>query len=58
MPLFNYQARSINGRLSKGKLEAKDEADARIKLRSKQLIPVKITLHSQKEENEIEKAIK
>jgi type IV pilus assembly protein PilC len=55
MAVFNYQARSVSGQISQGKIEARDEADAKIKLRSRQLIPA-----SQKKapENELEKAIK
>lgn len=44
MAIYLYQARSINGQASSGKIEARDEAEARIKLRAKQLIPVKLTL--------------
>ncbi len=62
MAVYLYQARSINGQTSNGKIEARDEADARVKLRAKQLIPVKITLTVTKasdvEGSEIEKAIK
>lgn len=60
MANFVYQARTINGSLTKGKIDARDEADAHIKLRAKQLIVVKLTLASaaQNKENEIEEAIK
>ena len=44
MATFIYQARSINGKVTKGRIDAKDEPDARIKLRSKQMIPLKLTL--------------
>jgi type IV pilus assembly protein PilC len=60
MAIYLYQARSINGQVSNGKIEARDESDARIKLRAKQLIPVKIVAALVKKENEseFEKAIK
>lgn len=48
MAVYIYQARSLSGQVSNGRIEAKDEADARIKLRAKQLIPVKITVSANK----------
>jgi len=44
MANFNYQARTINGNIVKGKIQASDEADAKIKLRAKQLVVVNITI--------------
>lgn len=41
MARYSYDARTLTGTPQKGTIEAKDEADARIKLRSKQLIPIK-----------------
>ena len=61
MAIFIYQARSISGQLSNGKIEARDESDARIKLRAKQLIPVKIAASVEKQKSgssDFEKAIK
>ncbi len=59
MAIYTYQARSINGQISQGKIEARDEAEARIKLRAKQLIPVKLTVLTQsKNDSELEIAIK
>ena len=60
MGLYLYQARTINGQLSNGRIEARDESEARIKLRTKQLIPVKLVLSVAKKEqsSEFEKAIK
>lgn len=62
MPVYLYQARTINGQPASGKIEARDESDGRIKLRAKQLIPVKLTLVVTKvgEEgsSEFEKALK
>ena len=40
MASYIYQARTIAGKTVKGRIDARDEADARVKLRSKQLIPV------------------
>lgn len=60
MATFIYQARTINGNTVKGKIDAKDEADARIKLRAKQLIPTKLTLLATQDAKggELEEAIK
>lgn len=60
MANFIYQARTITGSLAKGKVEARDEADARIKLRAKQLIVVKLTVATaeQMKGGEFEEAIK
>ena len=48
MAIYNYLARSINGKMSRGIIEARDEADAKIKLRARQLIPTKLDLNSKK----------
>lgn len=60
MASFTYQARTINGNLVRGKIDAKDEGDAKIKLRAKQLIPVKIALVGAEafNDNDFEKALK
>ena len=59
MAIFSFQARSISGQISQGKIEARDEADARIKLRAKQLIPLKLVILVNKvAESELERAIK
>lgn len=42
MAKFQYEARSFTGKISNGVLEAKDEAEVRVKLRANQLIPVKL----------------
>lgn len=57
---FIYQARTVNGNLVKGKIEARDEADANLKLRAKQLMPVKVMLSTVAggQESELEEAIK
>lgn len=59
MATFVYQARAINGKVSTGRIDAKDEPDARIKLRSKQLIPLKLTLavREAKKRGEMEEAL-
>lgn len=44
MATYIYQARAISGKIMTGRLDAKDEPDAKIKLRSRQLIPLKLTL--------------
>jgi type IV pilus assembly protein PilC len=42
MPKFIYEARAVNGQDMRGEVEARNEAEARIKLRAQRLIPVKI----------------
>ncbi len=42
MARFSFEARTITGAPQKGVIDAKDENEARVKLRSKQLIPTKI----------------
>lgn len=44
MAVYVYQARSISGKVLTGRIEARDEPDAKIKLRAKQLIPLRLTL--------------
>ena len=44
MSKFSYEARSLTGNQQKGIIEAKDEAEARVKLRAKQLIPMKFKI--------------
>lgn len=59
MANFLYQARAITGKIVSGRIEARDEADAKIKLRAKQLIPLKMTLtkNNEKKRGEIEAAL-
>ncbi len=42
MPTFGYQAKAFNGKVVQGSIEANNEAEARIKLRAKKLIPIKV----------------
>lgn len=61
MALFLYQARTVNGSLVKGRVNARDEADAKIQLRAKQLIPVKLAVDVNKASpkgSEFEQALK
>jgi type IV pilus assembly protein PilC len=44
MATFIYQARAISGKVMTGRLDERDEPDAKIKLRARQLIPLKLTL--------------
>ena len=44
MATYIYQARAISGKVMTGRIDAKDEPDAKIKLRARQLIPLKLTL--------------
>ena len=60
MAVFIYQARSISGKVLTGRIEAKDEPDAKIKLRAKQLIPLRLTLtadSSRRKRSDIEEAL-
>ncbi len=43
MPIFVYQAKSVDGRNVKGSIEAANDTEARIKLRAQRLIPTKMT---------------
>lgn len=50
MPFFSYQGRTINGTVIKGKIEAKDQAEAMTKLRVKQLLVLNVKLSEVKED--------
>lgn len=59
MPSYQYQARTMAGKLTRGKIEARDENDAKFKLRTKQLLPTKIELDVEKKSsNELENFVK
>ena len=60
MAVYVYQARSISGKILTGRIEARDEPDAKIKLRAKQLIPLRLTLTASNEKrkrSDIEEAL-
>lgn len=42
MPLFQYQAKSQNGEMVEGQIEAGSEVEARVKIRANRLVPIKI----------------
>lgn len=42
MAIFEFQAKTEDGRLVKGELEAGNEAEARVRMRAQRLIPVKL----------------
>lgn len=42
MPVFTYEAKAFNGKVVQGSIEANSEAEARIQLRAKKLIPVRV----------------
>lgn len=42
MPKFNYQSRTVSGQIQSGQMEAGDEAEVRVRLRAKNLIPIRI----------------
>lgn len=44
MPVFQFQAKALGGKLVRGEIDASTDVEARIKLRAQQLIPVKVNL--------------
>src|SRR5690606_11512345 len=48
MPVFRFHAKALGGRLVKGEIDAATDMEARVKLRSQQLIPVKVALKGAK----------
>ncbi len=46
MPVYNFEAKSIDGRIRKGSVDAESEVEAKAKLRASQLVPIKIVLKS------------
>jgi len=44
---FQYQAKSLDGRIVRGEIEAANDAEARIKLRAQKLIPQRVTSRAQ-----------
>ena len=61
MAVYIYQARAISGKIMTGRLDARDEPDAKIKLRARQLIPLKLTLvansSGSKQKSDLEEAL-
>jgi len=55
MAKYQYEARSFTGKTSTGVIEANDEAEVRVKLRAKQLIPLKmkVVVSAEKKSNEV-----
>ncbi|MBC7467536.1 MAG: type II secretion system F family protein [Bdellovibrio sp.] len=51
MASYSYQARTLSGKLTRGNIEARDENEAKFKLRSKQLMPTKIEIVTEKKSN-------
>lgn len=44
MAKFQFQARSLSGKIQSGYLDARDEAEAKVRLRAKQLMPMTLKL--------------
>lgn len=44
MPVFKYSAQTLNGKAINGEVEALDPNDAKVKIRAKNLVPLKIIL--------------
>ena len=51
MAKYQYEAKSFTGKMYRGTIEAKDEAEIRIKLRAKQLVPLKMRVLQGSEKN-------
>lgn len=51
MPIFQFQAKMPGGKTVKGELDAPSEVEARVKLRSQHLIPVRIIAKGTKKQN-------
>jgi type IV pilus assembly protein PilC len=51
VPVFSYQAKTIDGKMIKGQVEAATDTEARIKLRARRMIPIR--LHSANEKKEL-----
>ena len=58
MPTFKYHAKSFSGKISQGLVEAENESEARMKIRTKKLIPVKVTIGYATRNSSKEEAIK
>jgi type IV pilus assembly protein PilC len=52
MAKYRYEARSFAGKVTNGVLEARDEAEARVRLRARQLVPLKLTIVQIAQKNE------
>src|SRR5688572_1466194 len=50
MPTYNFQAKDASGQMVKGQLEASNEAEARIRLRAKKMVPIAVFSAKQKRE--------
>ncbi len=48
MAVFNFQAKALGGKVIKGEIDASSDIEARVKLRTQQLIPIKIFLKGEK----------
>ena len=58
MAQYQYLARTIAGKMTRGRIEARDENDAKIKLRARQLMPVKLDVQAGGSQNgELEKIL-
>lgn len=50
MAIYSYLARTIAGKMTRGRIEARDDNDAKIKLRARQLMPIKLEVENKKKE--------
>jgi type IV pilus assembly protein PilC len=44
MAMFSYQAKALNGSISRGTIDAANESEARVKIRALRLIPIKVSV--------------
>lgn len=48
MPKYNYQAKSVDGKVVRGSIEAASDTEARIKLRAQRMIPTRMSIADEK----------
>lgn len=48
MPVFQFHAKALGGKVIKGEIDAATDVEARVKLRAQQLIPVKVAVKGEK----------
>ena len=58
MPTFKYHAKSFSGKISQGLVEAENESEARMKIRTKKLIPIKLAIGYATRNSSKEEAVK
>ncbi len=49
MPLFSYQAKTLDGRTIKGQIEAATDTEARIRLRAQRVVPIRMVAYEKRD---------